>query len=94
MVLKWIINLDLHIPRFVKRRVDKIHLVAPGDFWSYVHTSINPADVGMQVEGVKKAKVHSVWLNVPDFLLREGTDLRTSTPAVIVQKNNIADDPL
>ena len=30
VVLKWIINPDLHLPRFVKRRVDMIHLVTPG----------------------------------------------------------------
>ena len=74
MVLKWIINPDLHLPRFVKRRVDKILLVAPADYWSYVHTLINPADVGTQVEGVKKAEGHSVWLNGPDFRLREDTN--------------------
>ena len=28
VALKWIVNPDLHLPRFVKRRVDKIHLVA------------------------------------------------------------------
>ena len=26
MVLKWIVNPDLHLPRFVRRRVDKINL--------------------------------------------------------------------
>ena len=94
VVLKWIINPDLHLPRFVKRRVDMIHLVAPADSWSYVHTSLNPADVGTRVEGVKKAEGHSIWLNGPDFLLTEGTDPRPRTPSVFVQKANIADHPL
>ena len=58
------------------------------------HTSINPAVVGTRVEGVKKAEGHSVWLHGPGLLLREGTDPRRSTPTVIVQKTNIADDPL
>ena len=31
LVLKRIINPDLHLPRFVKRRVDEIHFVAPAD---------------------------------------------------------------
>ena len=94
VVLKWIMNPDFYLPRFVKRRMDKIHLVAPADYWSYVHTSINPADVGTRVEGVKKAEGRSVWLNGPDILLREDTDLRPPTPVVIVQKTNIADDHL
>ena len=74
VVLKWIINPDLHLPCFVKRRVDKMLLVTQANYWSYVHTSINLADVGTRVEGVKKAEGHSVWLNGPDFLSREGTD--------------------
>ena len=36
----------------------------------------------------------SSFLNGPDFLLTEGTDPRPRTPAVFVQKINIADDPL
>ena len=78
----------------MKRHVDMIHLVAPADSWSYVHTSLNPADVGTRVEGIKKAEGHSVWLNGPDFLLTEGTNPRPRTPGVFVQKTNIADDPL
>ena len=31
VVLRWIINLDLHLPRFVKRRVDRILSVASAD---------------------------------------------------------------
>ena len=60
VVLKWINNPDLHLPRFVKRHVNKIFLVAPTDNWSYAHSSINPAVVGTRVEGVKKAEGHSV----------------------------------
>ena len=88
VVLKRIINPDLHLPSFMKRRVDMIHLVAPANSWSYVHTSLNPADVGTRVEGAKKDVGHSVWLNGPDFLLTEGTDSRPRTPAVFVQKTN------
>ena len=40
VVLEWIINPDLHLPRFVKCRVDMIHLVAPADSWSYVYMSL------------------------------------------------------
>ena len=62
--------------------------------WSYLDTSINPANVGTRERGVKKVEGHTVWLNGPDILLREGADPQPPTPAVIVQKTNIADDLL
>ena len=71
MVLKWIINPDLHLPRFVKRRVDRIHLVAPASAWKYVNTSLNPADVGTRWQSVKKSGL-STWLEGPKFLLDVG----------------------
>ena len=37
VVLRWIINPDLHLPRFVKRRVDRILLVASADAVSHVN---------------------------------------------------------
>ena len=41
VVLRWIINPDLNLPRFVKRRMDKIHSVVSAEIWSYVNTSSN-----------------------------------------------------
>ena len=46
MVLRWVANPDLHQPRFVKRRVDKILLVASANVWSYASSDVNSADVG------------------------------------------------
>ena len=46
VVLGWITNADLHLARFVKRRVDKIVRVAPASAWNYIHNTQNPADVG------------------------------------------------
>ena len=37
IVLRWIINPDLHLPRFVKRRVDRILLVASAGALSHVN---------------------------------------------------------
>ena len=74
VVLRWIINSDLHLRRFVKRRADKIFLMASADAWSYVNTSLNPADVGTRVESVKWSGSHSFWLNIPDFLLQKGLE--------------------
>ena len=37
VVLRWIVNPDLHLPRFVKRRVGRILLVAFADALSHVN---------------------------------------------------------
>ena len=46
VVLGWLTNPDLNLSRFVKRRVERILQVAPGNVWKYVETSQNPVDVG------------------------------------------------
>ena len=74
VVLKWIVNPDLHLARFVKRRVDKILVVSLPEAWNYVNTSANPADVGTRERRVKHADAVNVWLNGPVFLLIEGIE--------------------
>ena len=68
VVLRWIINSDLHLPRFVKRRIDKIHCVAAAEALNYVKTSSNPADIGTRGDSFKKSSGHPLWINSPDFL--------------------------
>ena len=46
VLLKWITNPDLHLSRFIKRRIDKIHLVSSPESWGYIGTLQNSADVG------------------------------------------------
>ena len=53
VALKWIVNPDLHLSRFVKRRVDKRHLMTSACDWNYVQGSLNPADVGTREGSVK-----------------------------------------
>ena len=55
VVLRWIINPDLYFPRFVKRCVDKILLVIPGESWNYVNTYSNPANLGTRENSIKKS---------------------------------------
>ena len=57
VVLKWITNPELHLARFVKRRV------ASSDCWNYVHTSVNSADIG-----TKNLDSIDVWFGGPAFL--------------------------
>ena len=71
VVLKWIVNPDLSLARFVRRRVDRIHLVSPPDVWRYVNTSCNPADVGTRESSVKQPGSLALWLEGPTFLLQE-----------------------
>ena len=94
VVLKWIINPDLHLPRFVKRRVDKINFVAPASAWSYINTSLNPADVGTRIDRVKKSGGHLHWLAGPDFLWQGSLKPAPSLPEVVINKTNVDEEPL
>ena len=68
VVLRWIINPNLNLPRFVKRRIDKIHSVSSAKIWNYVNTSSNPADVGTLEDSFEKSPGHTLWINGPEFL--------------------------
>ena len=85
VVLKWIVNPDLHLARFVKRRVDKILVVSSREAWNYVITSVNPADVGTRESSVKHADAVNLWLNGPVFLRMEGIEPRTQDTCPIVR---------
>ena len=92
--LRWIINPDLRFPRFVKRQVDRILLVASADAWSYVNTLLNPADVGTRVESVKWSVSHLFWPNGPNFLLQKGLEPQPSVSTVTVHRAGVGGDPL
>ena len=70
VAFKWF-NCDLHLARFVKRMVNKILRVAPSSAWQYVHTSLNPADVGTRDDATKHPESVSLWLQGPAFLVSE-----------------------
>ena len=94
VILRWIINRDSYLPRFVKRQVDRILLVASADAWSYVDTLLNPADVGTRGESVKWPGSHSLWLNGPDFLLQKGLEPQPFVSTVTVHRASVGGDPL
>ena len=91
--LKWIVNPDLHLPRFVKRRVDKILLVAPADAWNYVHSSVNPADVGTREASAKHSNCYALWLDGPKFLLDGSLELEPSILTTVVHKTTVSHEP-
>ena len=86
VVLKWITNPCLSLACFVKRRVDRIQLVAPPGVWNYVNTSHNPADVGTRETSVRKPGSLALWLKGPSFLLQERANLQSFEPALTVHK--------
>ena len=89
VALKWIVNPDLHLPRFVKRRVDKIHLMTSACDWNYVQGSLNPADVGTREGSVRNSDSFALWLRGPPFLLQGSLEPKPVSPAVVVRSASI-----
>ena len=73
VVYKWISNPELHLTGFVKRRVDRIHMVSSSDAWGYINTSLNPADVATREKNLKNPDLLNLCLK-PEFLLQEAED--------------------
>ena len=89
VALKWIVNPDLHLPRFVKRRVDKIHLMTSACDWNYVQGCLNPADVGTREGSVRNSDSFTLWLRGPPFLLQGSLEPKPVSPAVVVRSASI-----
>ena len=85
VVLKWIVSPDLHLARFIKRRVDKILVVSSPEAWNCINTSVNPTNVGTRENSVKHADAVNLWLNGPVFLRMEGIEPRTQDTCPIVR---------
>ena len=94
VVLKWIINPDLHLARFVKRRIDKILMVSSPDAWRYVHTTVNPADVGTREGSIKRSEAVDLWLHGPAFLQGERVEPRPSDQSVTVRAVTLNENQL
>ena len=62
VVLRWMINPNLNLPRFVERRIEKIHSAASAEISNYVNTSSNPADGGTREDSFKKSP--GLWIMV------------------------------
>ena len=84
VVLGWLTNPDLNLSRFVKRRVERILQVAPGNVWKYVDTSKNPADVGTRDVIGKNPECIDLWLGGPVFLRHEPVSVAGSKCVPVV----------
>ena len=67
-ILQWIKNKDLHLDRFISRRIEKICLLSKSKDWRYCPTNLNSADVASRPDGVKKPETRRLWFEGPDFL--------------------------
>ena len=45
VVLQWIFNPNLRLPKFIARRIEIIHRLSSLNNWKYCATDANPADV-------------------------------------------------
>ena len=79
------INPDIHLAHFVKRRVDKILMASSPDAWRYVPTSVNPADVGTREGTIKRSETVGMWLHGPAFLREERVEPRPPDQSVTVR---------
>ena len=86
VVLKWIVNPNLSLARFVKSCVDRIFLVVSSSSWRYVNTILNPKDVGTRVQSCKQPSSLDLWLKGPSFLLQEQVDARPPEHSVVVRR--------
>ena len=84
VVLGWLTNPDLNLSRFVKRRVEKILQVAPGNVWKYLDTSQNPADVGTRDIIGKNPECIDLWLGGPVFFQQEPVSIAGSKCVSVV----------
>ena len=84
VVLNRIVNPNLSLARFVKRRVDRILLVVSASCWRYVNTILNPADVGTCALSCKQPSSLDLWLKGPSFLLQKQVDARPPEHSVVV----------
>ena len=66
VVYEWTKNPNLHLTKFVKRRIHKILLVSR----RYVGILLNPANVGTREKSFKNPELLSLCLGEPEFLLQ------------------------
>ena len=85
VLLKWITNPDLHLSRFIQRRINKIHLVSSPESWGYIDTLQNPADVSTRKKSFKSKHAFNLWLKGLEFLLQDVEDPLPVPPASAVQ---------
>ena len=102
VVLQWILNPNLRLPKFIARRIEIIHRLSNLNNWKYCATDANPADVATRPLTKSFYTRIEFWLKGPKFLTqRKPTliELQTyvSNATRIVNDRpltSLSDDPL
>lgn len=73
VVLGYIGNTTRRFFTYVTNRVEKIHKVSSPSQWSFIPTSLNPADLGTRFVSNPDLKLIALWTIPPTWLLCEHT---------------------
>ena len=66
VVLQWITNPNLRLPKFISRHLDLIRRVSSASDWRYCETESNPADVATRPLGSKHFEsCRKLWIESP-----------------------------
>ena len=83
VVLQWILNPDLRLPKFVARRIDVINRLSRPNQWKYCATDNNPADVATRPMTASTSSTRmQLWLKVP-------VEIKTDTSFVLVREARV-----
>ena len=67
-MLQWLKNPDLHLNKFITRRVDHILMLSSENEWRFCPSKWNAADVGSRMDLMRKAEARDLWINGPSLL--------------------------
>lgn len=71
VILSWISKPSKDWKTFVRNRVSKISAKYPIDYWSYVPSKSNPADLATRGVATSQLLSSAIWFNGPSFLSEE-----------------------
>ncbi|KAG5671496.1 hypothetical protein PVAND_001690 [Polypedilum vanderplanki] len=89
VVLRWIWNTNLKLPRFAVSPVSEILEISEISQWKYVDTKCNVADLATKFQSHEFGNSHSVWYTGPDFLKLEPDHWPTQTFTVLQKEQAV-----
>jgi hypothetical protein len=70
IVLSWLSKPAKEWKVYIRNRVAKISAIYPREFWSYVPSKLNPADLGTRGISTQQLRQSVLWFDGPFFLLK------------------------
>ena len=90
VVLQWILNPNLRLPKFIARRIEIIHRLSNLNNWKYCATDANPADVATRPLTKSSYTRIEFWLKGPKFLNQPNFDQSNVSKTVAVRQIHLA----